>query len=322
MQKLPQQVQDAKDRSDRALELIHSAANPPPQDPQPEPAAPDTSPPADPAAPPAPPIEEGKREDWKAKYLTLQGMFNAEVPRLNTELRQATARITELTNEVAALKAAKPEPAPAPEPSTVLPQVVIDAIGPDAAAALQSIVDERIGKVSADVARQIDPIREQNATIAQTAEQQQAAREHEARGRFMGSLLERVPDWQAIDARDDWRAYLAERDPIARQTRQELLTGAAQDFDLDAVVAIFEAFKAKAGLNKPEPAPEPVKPTAHLEVPSPSGRAAPGAGDKKIYTRKEIAEFYTDVSKGRYTREKATQIEADIVAAQREGRVR
>ena len=35
-------------------------------------------------------------EDWKQKYRSLQGMYNSDVPRLNTQNRELTYRVEEL----------------------------------------------------------------------------------------------------------------------------------------------------------------------------------------------------------------------------------
>lgn len=322
---LPKQVQEAQERSDRAFEE-RQKANAPAQTPPSEPPTPDATPP-DPTPPAEPPkAADPPREDWKAKYLTLQGMYNADVPRLHKDLKAANARVDELTAEVATLKAAKPSaPEPPKEVKIDLPQALIEAIGPEAADAIARIIEQRTSTVRDDIGKQLDPLKEKVDTNAKTAEQLTADRAADARSAFMGALEGRVPDWQAIDAREDWRTFLAERDPFARRVRQDLLTEAASEGDLEAVVAFFDAFKARAGLTKPaaDPPPEPAKPSlAHLEVPAVAGRSSVPAVEKKTWTQKEIREFYSDVTKGVYPRERAIQIERDIELAHKEGRVR
>lgn len=321
---LPKQVQEAQERSDRAFEALQKAHAPtldPPSDP-PNPAPQDDQPP--PVV--EPPKDDPKREDWKAKYLTLQGMYNADVPRLRTDLKAANARVDELAAEVATLKAAKPAaPEPPKEVKIDLPKALTDALGPEASEAIVRIIEQSASAVRDDVGKQIDPLKEKVETSAKTAEQLATDRAAEARSAFIGELEIRVPDWQAIDERDDWRAFLAERDSFSRRVRQELMTEAANEGDLESVVAFFEAFKARAGITKPaaDAPAAPTKPaTAHLEVPPVAGRSAAPVVDKKLWTQKEIRDFYADVTKGVYPRERAMQIEQDIELAHKEGRVR
>jgi hypothetical protein len=319
--KLPKAVQDAKDRSEQADAAARAAATPPPQDEppgDPPPQAPQDPPQGDP---------ETKREDWKAKYSTLQGMYNAEVPRLHRELKAANARVEELLAEVATLKATvaaatKPVAPPAPAAPTV-PDALVQALGADAAEAIARIVADNAQAVRDDVGKELDPLKEKLDTSTKTADQLAADRARDAQAQFLSTLTTRVPDWQAIDAREDWQVYLNERDVIARRPRGELLKDAAQAGDIDAVTAIFDAFKKHAGLVKdPPPAAPPVNPAAHLEAPPISGRAAAPVVEKKIWTRKEIETFYADVTKGVYPRQRAQELGRDIEAAAREGRIR
>lgn len=317
--KLPKAVQDAKDRSEQAdAEARAAAAPPPPVEPPPT-----TEPPVTPEPAPAGDLEP-KREDWKAKYLTLQGMFNAGA----RDLKVANARIEELVAEVATLKAsavAAPKPEPSPPPAPTVSEDLVQALGKDAAEAIARILADNAQAVRADVGKQIDPLKEKVETNAKTAEQLAADRVAEGRSRFLGELSTRVPDWDAIDKREDWQTYLHERDVIARRPRGELLQEAAAAGDIEAVSAIFDAFKQRAGLVKPQPE-DPLPPAppsiAHLEAPPISGRATAPIVEKKTYTKKEVETFYADVTKGAYTRQRAQEISRDIEAAAREGRIR
>jgi hypothetical protein len=348
--KLPKQVQEAGERAEQALAERTAAAAAPekpdegtaapaptPSDPLQEPTPSSGEPSPAPPHPPAQPAQD--RTDWKAKYHTLQGMYNADVPRLQKDLRAANDRIEALANELAELKAKQiatpPAPAPLPEPRHVTaPPALVEAVGQEAADAMMAALVEQVSGIRTDLGKDIEPVKEQAEAATKTAQRLAVERERERRDAFMRALTERVPDWQQIDEDERWRAFLAERDRFARRPRQELIAEAYRDGDLEAVAGFFEAFKEMCGLGQPvaDPVP-PVDPTsapapaadprAHLQVPAPSGRsAAPAAGSKKLWTEAEIRKFYADVAKGNIPRDKAQEIEREIVKARAEGRIR
>jgi hypothetical protein len=346
--KLPKQVEEAGARADQALEQQrNAAADAAPDKPEGEsgtPAATPSDPPKEPtpsseATPTPAPAPAPDRTDWKAKYHTLQGMYNADVPRLQKDLKAASDRIDALIDEIAELKTkqvtADPAPAaPSPEPEPVsAPAALVAAIGQEAADALIAAITSQVSGIRSDVDKTLAPVREQVDNATKTAEQLAVERENDRRARFMAKLTERVPDWQEIDNDERWHAYLMERSREARRPRQELIAEAYRDGDLDAVVGFFEAFKEKVGATPPAPPAPSVDPTPapdparvaleRQQVPAPSGRsAAPASGPKKIWTQAEIRKFYAEVAKGNYPRDKAVEIERDIVAARQEGRIR
>jgi hypothetical protein len=347
--KLPKQVQEAGDRADQALQQHNAAADAAPDQPIPGTEAPAptpsdppaATPPAEPAPTPAPAPD---RTDWKAKYHTLQGMYNADVPRLQKDLKAATDRVDSLVEEVADLKTrlvtAAPAPAaPAPEPEVVsAPAALVTALGQEGADALIAAITHQVSGIRSDVDKGIATVKESADNASKTADQLAQERANDRRTAFMAALTERVPDWPTIDNDERWHAYLMEKSREARRPRQELIAEAYRDGDLDAVAGFFEAFKEKVGITAPavdptptpapaaDPTPAPDPARAALErqqVPAPSGRSATPASDpKNIWTQAEIRKFYSEVTKGVYPRDRAVQIERDIESAQREGRIR
>ena len=119
-----------------------------------------------------------------------------------------------------------------------------------------------------------------------------------------------------------------------------MLNAAVAGADAPKVLQLFKDFLAEAaatGMQAPtaqveqqveQPAPR--TPAVSLETLAAPGRARPASGDsqvpteKPIYTRAQISKFYDDSRKGLYAGREAEYraTEADMQAAQREGRIR
>jgi len=116
---LPRAVAEAERKAEEALQRLQQARQPqqtqdpqPPaenlnQDPAPTPAPSEPAATA-PAAPAATPSEGD--EKWEARYKTLHGKYNAEVPRLHSALKERDSKLNSLTEEVEALKQALAKP--------------------------------------------------------------------------------------------------------------------------------------------------------------------------------------------------------------------
>ena len=116
-----------------------------------------------------------------------------------------------------------------------------------------------------------------------------------------------IPNYREIDRDPRWHQFLRETDTYTGQPRQALLNIAIADGSANRVIAIFKGFMQEAGVGGAQPSPT-------------RGHRASG---KPTYTRETIGQLYEAHRKGAYTgreQEWARQ-EADIFAAQREGRV-
>lgn len=329
--KLPKQVQDAADRSERAIQEAMKSrtqdppAGDPPQDPPQPPSPSDPPTPNDPPTQQDPPKDGQDRTDWKAKYLTLQGMYNADVPRLNRELKDAQERLAALQAELSKARTPSPDqPPPTPEPATKLPAAVREALGDQVADEIEAFVANRADSAAAGVRKDIEPVREQATAAVKATEDVAADRARAARQAFMADLTRLVPDWQSIDTDERWHAYLAERDRFARRPRQELIAEAFRDGDVAAVAEFFNAYKEQAGIKPADqpPAPQPVDDKlARQQVPTPGGGTQPNR-EKHLWTTAEVGEVYKRRALGKISEDDFKVLEAEITAAQKEGRVR
>jgi hypothetical protein len=139
-------------------------------------------------------------------------------------------------------------------------------------------------------------------------EQQNAElRHHLAREtkRNLDQALERaVPNWREVNNDPRFIEWLDNPDPLSGRTRQQLLNEATARGDARRIIAFLKGFLAEAA--------------GHHGQPS---QAAAGAGGKPIYTRAQIRDLAAKRRKGAYTDAQWAALEAEIVAAGREGRI-
>ena len=116
-----------------------------------------------------------------------------------------------------------------------------------------------------------------------------------------------IPIYREVDRDPRWHQFLREIDPYTGQQRQALLIITIADGSESRIVALFKGFMQEAGVGGAQPSPT-------------RGHRASG---KPTYTRETIGQLYEAHRKGAYAGREAewARIEADIFAAQREGRV-
>lgn len=253
-----------------------------------------------PAATTTTPPAEGD-DKWEARYKTLHGKYNAEVPRLHAAIKERDSKLNSLTEEVEALKAAVAKP----RESLVKPEEVNEFGEPLVDLIRRAAREEVQGKDSeiADLKRKLDSLA--GATSANTEVS------------FYDALAKAVPDWMAVNDDPEFHTWLGEVDDLTGYQRQQILSQAEEKRDADRVARFFNAFKKvqedKSAVSRTSLDSQ-VNPVASRVPEAPVG--------KKIWTRGEIADFYARDRRGEYTEDKAAAIDAEIQLAIREQRVR
>lgn len=268
------------------------------------------------------PEPEPKRTDWKQKYNVLQGKYDAEVPRMAADLRQALDRIAELE---------KPPVVEIPEVS-VLTDAEIEDYGTD----LIDVIERKAREMArTEFEPMISDLRTQVTSLTQqigVTDQRVAVREQND----VFALLDRdVKDWRTINMSQDFKDWLVLADPFSGQTRQKLLLEAFDAKDAHRVKHFFEGFLKENAAVTTSTAVPPAGEAGNSATLQLADYIAPGtpktstgqAGapkEKRVWSNKDIASFYSDVNKGHYKKrpEDKARIEADIVAATREGRIK
>lgn len=271
---LPDQVRLRAERANQLIAEINGeqAANAPaPSDPPADPPQPtdpqEPAPTAAPVEPPAPSPAPEPSDDWRQKYLTLQGVFNAESRRWQGEKQNLESRLASLE---AAAKAPAPA-APAPAPSTFSAEE-LDRFGPDllnlitakAGAMAEQIVTAKMAELTPTLQKTAQQVAQIGQSVYDTKEQE-----------FWGELATAVPDHQQVNGDPRWLEWLGGEDELSGVPRQTLLDNAAGKLDHKRVAKLFEAFKKATGQASP-PAPSPAPGPAMPPV-SPSPRSVGNA---------------------------------------------
>lgn len=308
---LPRAVIEAERKADEALQRLAASqqqqpqaeGETPPTDTQAPKSEPESAAPAPAPSEPAPqttPQAEGD-EKWEARYKTLHGKYNAEVPRLHSAIKERDAKLNSLTEEVEALKVQ----AKTPKESLIKPEEVSEYGEPLVDLIRRAAREEVQGKDSeiAELKRKLDKVQ------VDTSESREAG--------FYEKLASMVPDWSSLNDDPEFHDWLGEFDELAGMQRQALLAAAEERRDADRVARFFNAFK-KAQTDKSAEADASL---ASQVTPVGTRESSPPTG-KKIWTRAEIAESYARDRRGEYSDEKAAAIDQEIQSAIREKRVR
>lgn len=329
MSNLPKQVQEAADEAERLEKSLQA----PEADAAPAPDAPEhveaTQPPA-PAPTPVKVTELPKPDDasWQQRYLTLQGMYNAEIPRMNQRIQDLSGQLQDALARVNAPKETPKAPdAPKPKQGTdkdveTFGGDLIDLIKRQAA----DIVQVERDKMQADMQKLQSENAELKSQMGTVVEKQGQG----TRVIYLGELAKQVPDWEVLNVSPEFLGWLAEVDPLSGVARQAYLNNAWEQFDVNRTANLFNAWKKATGVSPTAVTQQTTQQELARQVaPGTSKSSAPPSPDnasERIWTTKQIETFYTDVTKGLYSDPKkkaeAAKIEAEIDAAVATGRVR
>lgn len=308
---LPRAVLEAEKRADELLAQLNGAQQQQPQ--EGEIVANDTSPnqeqaqfdavPAEPAKEPTSVDAPVAQEDttWESRYKSLRGKYDAEVPRLAAGNRELTARLQSIEKEIEAVKAAKATP----RESLVKPEEIQEFGEPLVDLIRRAARDEASSK-DAEIQALHSKLERFEASSTKTQEID-----------FYERLRTSVPDWEELNRNEGFLKWLSEYDELTEVQRQDSLDDAVRNNDAMRAARFFNKWKEMSG----KQAAAASKSMESQVVPSTSTVSTPPPG-KKIWTRPEIQNFYEKARRGDISDKDMVAIEADILAAQLEKRIR
>lgn len=310
--KVPAAVRAAAARADELLRSTTEIPEPAPDpaitpDLLPTPAPEVTSQGNDPA-----PTPVAANDNWEHRYNSMKGRYDG-----------SKARIRQLEELVSTLQSG---PVPTPTPAHITTNRLITPeeeteYGPEFLSVVGKKAREELAPVVADVA---DKINRLQTSMKLTAKQTMHA-----------VLDDTISNWRDINKSPEFLDWLDLPDTYSGATRISLLQAAYEQNDTPRVLAFFRGFLTEEAAHVPatgDPAPALEHPTPAARVPlielAAPGRAKSAAtivpAEKPIFTRTQIARFYTDVAAGRYRGrdEEKNKLEKQIFEAQAEGRIR
>lgn len=342
--KVPQAVRDAGARSEAIQRALIGEAEPsvleqptpetppsPPPGVQPEPPAEASSQPQPPQPPPQLQEEQLPPEEWERRFKSMKGRYD----RLSEQVGTMSEALQRLQSENAVLRQPPPgAPSGTPPTPLVTEQEVAD-YGPEFIDVVRRVSRE----VAAPLEAEITSLRGQLGHVQTETSNAFLTRMHAT----IGGL---VPDWQQINQDQRFIAWVSLPEVYSGVIRQQLMQEAWNNGDAQRVAAFFRAYLAEAAAVDPQrgthaqPSPPTMVPAQQPGAPgtvplatrlSLDQLAAPGRphsgtqqpASKPVYTAQDISRFYTECAAGKWrTREgERAAIDADIIAAQHEGRI-
>lgn len=345
MSALPKAVRKQIEEADRILaELNKPAGDAPPQETPPEAPAPAA---AAPEAPPqeTPPPAPQDESTWEARYKVLQGKYNAEVPRLQSQVRDMGSQLGEMRQQLTMTQGllaslGKPQESASSGASGTpagrdyryvkdeerrdFGDELLDVVGRRAQEVLLPEIDKRIE----DIAKRLGQTDQKVGSVVQKVVE-------DDQQKMLNQLSDAVTNWKQINVDPAFLAWLDSPDPYSGHLRRVMLDDAYQRNDGPRVIAFFQGFlnENAAVTNQSGKAPgrqAPAGTRVQMEdlvapgKPIAGAAGAPNEAEKRIWTQAQIAEFYADCAKGKYRNnpKKRDQLEMDIFMAQAEGRIR
>lgn len=259
-------------------------------------------------------VEELKK--FKARYLTLKGKYDAEVPRLSSELRELKQSVFDRLEKVSQ---PKEEPKQTEEASReeILSQFA-ETYGED--------FTENLRKLFALEAKQLNqPIQEAVTSIEET---QIKTAQTDFVNYIDDKLSTDIPDW-----RDKWSGkdqkfieFLQQPDPSGLYTMGQLAEMANQNWDADKLVTIFKLYKDTEAYVEPiETQTKRVATQQKQAMVAPSRQnthTAPNTQSKQVWTQDMISEFQRLDRQGKYEADVSKAMWDDLLSAMGEGRIR
>jgi len=265
------------------------------------------------------------------KYKTLQGMYNSE-KRRNDEL---TGRIEGLEALLAKMQDLRKQPVEEKQAAaqdkaaeSLLTQEEMDDYGSD-------LIDVMKRAAREAVKGELEELREQNRMLKSVVGGVGQRQEVSEQEKFYARLESKVDNWKDLNSDPDFLNWLAQQDVYAGEPRKALLTRAFRANDADRVARFFIGYLEEHAALKATPTTQPTPALgagggkvdlASLAAP---GTGASGSADRtnqnavRQWKESEIGAFYDAATKGRYKgrADEYARIELQINEAMKAGRI-
>ena len=248
---------------------------------------------------------EDSVEKLRNRYASLQGKYNAEVPRLHQQTKDLESRIQQLMEENNGLRG---EIARREQAKTYITEQDSDTYGEDMVDLVRRGAREESAKFAAEAASlkgQVEQLRQQMQSQAQAT----AAQREEV---FYSTLTAEAPFWESQNSDPGFLAWLEEADPIYGFQRNEALQRAFNALDAHRVSAIFKEYHDVLRSSNP---------LARQVSPARNRGMASGQPEPRTWSQGEIQAFYDAWRRNQISDEDAQKIEKEIADAVATGRV-
>jgi hypothetical protein len=285
-----------------------------------------------------PPPSDGHKQGGKKKkteetlaqkYRTLQGMYNAEVPRLHQQNKDLQGRIQQLEQLLATMTEAPANRQAQQAPTTVDRLVTdrdVEEYG-ESIDVMRKVSREEYIPVAQKIAQMEQMLQRMQTQVVPQVNHLTQRQAQSAEQQFWAQLSMAVPVWREVNDNPDFQTWLLQADPLTGISRQTVLEDAQRNLDVERVARFFGTWMEQSGYADIAQNSRQVSSTSQLEKQVAPGRSrnmgAPTGGAGKTYSPDDIRSFFESVRMGKYKGREAERdrIERDIFSAQREGRI-
>jgi hypothetical protein len=320
MSALPKQVAAQLKEVEELEAQMLDAGNPPAEAPvESEPVPPENPPTSTEQPTPEPTVQPvAKTEDWEAKYRSLQGMFNSQMPKLQSENKELRSHLETMQRQIEELKQ--------PKTTQAEDRLVSDKD------------EEQFGADLIDVARRI--AKDELRTAATQYRKDLADRDAKIAnleamlGRTGGAVatmsfeqqLERaIPDFHELNRNPQWIAWLDGVDPYTSEPRRMFAENVYNAGDVDKLSQIVAYYKASTQPQQQDQQRQQRQTELQKQVaPSRTATASVAPQGDRYYTEAEASRLWDKV-KVLYVNgqnDEGRRIENELSLAEAQGRIR
>lgn len=246
-------------------------------------------------------IDPKELKKWRDRYLTLKGKYNAEVPRLASQLKELQEQLIKPSVKESVKEVVNPE-----EDEDSFESVY----GTEFVENIRKLINQT-------VKQEIQPVTDKVDLVETT-------QRNDATESFKAYLDENAEGWRDLwEGKDKgFQSYLKQPDPSGLYTNGELLELYNNAWDADKMVKLFKLYKnetvpntkQKESLTRDKEAM--IAPSRSKTTPEPTSK------EKKVWTNASMKEFEQADRLGKYSDEESQAMWADLLAAANEGRIR
>lgn len=246
------------------------------------------------------PVDDSWEEKYRkleAAHKTLQGKYGAEVPRLNSKVKDLTTQLDAARKGQAAAQSMANK---AQQEVSDLTNRLQEEVGEDATKAISdyanSLIDNRLNAIK---------------------EEEQATEQKNTQERFFDAIYQEIPDFDMVNQNPSFDQWLFDnRDPITGLTLKQSINQAGTTLDAETVIKITKQFIERRE-TAPDTPPQETQPIQNEHISAPKTPAPTKQPEQPQYTAEDYTQLMREIQRGKWRgREaEASALERKIHAA-------
>jgi hypothetical protein len=256
------------------------------------------------------PDSSGQVHDWKLRFTNYKASADREIATLRQGVGNLQAQLQSALTQLDEVRKVQAQAQSGVVPSDLLSAEEKDMLGEENLAIVAKVAD---AKAKGQVAELQGTVRKLEEQLAFYAGREQKRDQKAATQTLQQRLTAAYANWEKVDADPGFAVWMGETDPLTGQPRAYFFRAANQTGDVQRLAAFYREYGEKVGSDPRE------------SLLTPPGRASaqtPVTG--RIWSQETIRDLYAAIRRGQFQGkdQERRDLEADLFAAQRDGRVR